>query len=223
MRNIVVWVVALGCSCGVFTVQCSGQQQGGQQQEMEAGQGEVDVDNQFEPLEEALSADEKLYNMMFVASEKERSRAHQVHQAIQLLLPYTTTEEEDAVNGKRIRIQMYSRDIGEPSSSPAVASAGFQQQSDSGLDKRMRLQSMSKRIRLQSLRKRSDESSDGWSPLSTSKRMRLQSLKRSAAVADSSSSSSPSGPVEEKRMRLQSLKKRMRLQSMGKRMRLQSL
>merc|ERR1712226_1834817 len=131
---------------------------------------------------------------------------------------------EDAANGKRIRIQMYSRDIGEPSSSPAVASAGFQQQNDSGLDKRMRLQSMSKRIRLQSLRKRSDESSDGWSPLSTSKRMRLQSLKRSAAVAASSSSSSfPSGPVEEKRMRLQSLKKRMRLQSMGKRMRLQSL
>ncbi|XP_075252206.1 uncharacterized protein LOC142344442 [Convolutriloba macropyga] len=171
------------------------------------------------------SVDEKLYDMAFTENEKVQREAMEDEERL------ATTEDPDAANDKRIRIQMYSRDIGEPT-----------MYQDGALNKRMRLQSMKKRIRLQSLKKRDDDTADVWEP---EKRMRLQSLKRAFCGSyemppeteenDQDQTADQEQTSEEKRMRLQSLQKRMRLQSLKrgdeiadvwepeKRMRLQSL
>ena len=82
------------------------------------------------------SVDEKLYDMAFTENEKVQREAMEDEERL------ATTEDPDAANDKRIRIQMYSRDSGEPT-----------MYQDGALNKRMRLQSMKKRIRLQSLKK----------------------------------------------------------------------
>ena len=139
--------------------------------------------------------DEKLYNMYYLESQDEREAALQKQEENHM----ETTEDPDAPNGKRVRVQMFNRGFEDPTYDQAVAAA----------EKRLRLQAMGKRIRLQSMSKRAgDMSMPKMYLVEPQKRYRLQSLKREVLYPD---------------VQLQPFEKRMRLQSLNKRMRLQSI